>query len=57
VTRIMIEDTTYKRLESIRTEITHIKKKDINYDDVLNELIDLYQENVWGQLGGTTGGG
>lgn len=53
----MIEDTTYKRLESIRTEITHIKKKDINYDDVLNELIDLYQENVWGQLGGTAGGG
>lgn len=53
----MIEDATYKRLESIRAEITHIKKKDINYDDVLNELIDLYQENVWGQLGGTTGGG
>jgi hypothetical protein len=53
----MIEDATYKRLESIRAEITYIKKKDINYDCFLNELIDLYQENVWGQLVGTTGGG
>jgi hypothetical protein len=32
-------------------EIMHYKKQDINYDDVINELIDIYQESRWGHIG------
>lgn len=38
-------------------DVMHYKKKDVNYDDILNELIDVYQENVGGSIGGTIGGG
>ena len=54
---INIEETTYKRLTSILKEIMHEKRRDINYDDVLNEIIDVYQENRWSHLGAGAGGG
>lgn len=38
-------------------DVMDYKKKDVNYDDILNELIDVYQENVGGSIGGTVGGG
>jgi DNA-directed RNA polymerase delta subunit len=54
---LRIEEITYKRLTSVLQEVMHYKKKDVNYDDILNELIDVYQENVGGSIGGTIGGG
>jgi hypothetical protein len=54
---LRIEEITYKRLTSVLQDVTHYKKKDVNYDDILNELIDVYQENVGGSIGGTIGGG
>jgi DNA-directed RNA polymerase delta subunit len=54
---INIEETTYKRLTSILKEIMHEKRRDINYDDVLNEIIDVYQENSWSHFGAGAGGG
>jgi DNA-directed RNA polymerase delta subunit len=54
---IRIEEITYKRLTSVLEDVMHYKKKDVNYDDILNELIDVYQENVGGSIGGTVGGG
>jgi hypothetical protein len=54
---INIEETTYKRLTSILKEIMHEKRRDINYDDVLNEIIDVYQENSWSHFGAGDGGG
>ncbi|MFY9795485.1 MAG: hypothetical protein WA323_25715 [Candidatus Nitrosopolaris sp.] len=53
----MIEDDTYKRLTSVMNDVMHYRKKNVNYDDILNELIDVYQESVWGSIGGTVGGG
>jgi DNA-directed RNA polymerase delta subunit len=54
---LRIEEITYKRLTSVLEDVMHYKKKDVNYDDILNELIDVYQENVGGSIGGTIGGG
>ena len=54
---LRIEEITYKRLTSVLEDVMHYKKKDVNYDDLLNELIDVYQENVGGSIGGTVGGG
>jgi len=54
---LRIEEITYKRLTSVLQDVMHSKKKDVNYDDILNELIDVYQENVGGSIGGTIGGG
>ena len=54
---LRIEEITYKRLTSVLQDVTHYKKKDVNYDDILNELIDVYQENAGGSIGGTIGGG
>jgi DNA-directed RNA polymerase delta subunit len=54
---LRIEEITYKRLTSVLQDVMHYKKKDVNYDDILNELIDVYQENIGGSIGGTVGGG
>ena len=52
-----IEDQTYKRLTFMLEQIMHDKKRDVNYDDIINELIDAYQENTWGHIGAEAGGG
>lgn len=54
---INIEETTYKRLTSLLKEIMHEKRRDVNYDDVINELIDTYQQNNWAHFGAAAGGG
>jgi DNA-directed RNA polymerase delta subunit len=54
---LRIEENTYRRLTSVMYDVMHFRKKDVNYDDILNELIDVYQESVWGSIGGTIGGG
>jgi hypothetical protein len=54
---IEIQDHTYSRLSAILDEITHLKRKDITLDDVINELIDIYQDNSWSQSGAGAGGG
>ena len=38
-------------------ETMHISKRDVSYDDLVNELIDVYQEHNWGAIGGGAGGG
>ena len=52
-----IEEYTYKRLTSVVKEIMHEKRRDVNYDDVINELIDIYQQNSWDHFGAAAGGG
>ena len=54
---ILIEDLTFKRLSSVLTETMHLSKRDLTYDDLVNELIDVYQEHNWGAIGGGAGGG
>lgn len=54
---LKLEDYTYKRLSSVLEEVMHSRRKDLNFDDLLNELIDIYQESMWGSIGGQIGGG
>ena len=52
-----IDEQTYKRLTSVLEEVMHFKRRDINYDDIINELIDIYQESKWGHIGSDVAGG
>ena len=52
-----IDEQTYRRLTSVLEEVMHSKRRDINYDDIINELIDVYQESRWGHIGSDVGGG
>jgi hypothetical protein len=54
---INIDEQTYRRLTSILEEVMHFKRRDINYDDIINELIDVYQESKWGHIGSDVAGG
>lgn len=54
---LTIDERTFKRFTSAMEELMHYKKKDIDYNDFLNELIDVYEESLWGNIGGTVGGG
>lgn len=50
-----IDEQTYRRLVSIMKDMMDAEKRNINYDDVINELIDVYQERV--ALSGENTGG
>lgn len=54
---IDVNDTTYKRLSTVRVDLMDSKKKDLDYDDVINHLIDTYQDGLWGHLGAEASGG
>ena len=54
---VNMEEYTYNRLTSVLKEIMHEKRQDVNYDDVINELIDTYQQNNWAHFGAAAGGG
>lgn len=54
---IKIDDTTYKRLNSLLADFLELKKQDLDMNDLLNELIDNYQETMWGIIGANAGGG
>jgi K+/H+ antiporter YhaU regulatory subunit KhtT len=52
---LSIDEQTYRRLASIMNELMHTEKRNINYDDVINELIDVYQDRL--ALSGENAGG
>jgi hypothetical protein len=54
---LQIDDITYKRLQSLFDEFVSAKKQDLDINDLLNDLIDNYQESQWGTLGAGAGGG
>jgi len=54
---LSVQESTYKRLDSLMKELMHDRNRDLNYDDVINELIDSYQENNWTHFGAGAGGG
>jgi predicted CopG family antitoxin len=43
---LSIDDQTYKRLTSIMNDIMHSKMRDVSYDDIINELINVYQDSL-----------
>jgi hypothetical protein len=38
-------------------DIMQGKKRNMTYDDVINELIDVFQDNSWINTGASSGGG
>jgi predicted CopG family antitoxin len=52
---LSIDDQTYRRLESIMNDIMHTEKRNLSYDDVINQLIDMYQDRL--ALSGENAGG
>lgn len=54
---LQIDDITYKRLQSLLDEFISVKQQDLDMNDLLNELIDNYQESHWGAIGAGAGGG
>jgi hypothetical protein len=54
---LKIDEITYRRLNSLLTDFLELKKQDLDMNDLLNELIDNYQEVTWGTIGANAGGG
>ena len=52
---LSIDDQTHKRLTSTMIDMMHGRRRDVNYDDVINELIDVYQDSF--RLSGENSGG
>lgn len=52
---LSIDGPTYARLASIMNDIMHTQKRNISYDDVINELIDVYEDRL--ALSGENAGG
>jgi hypothetical protein len=55
--RIDLQEHTYLRLVAVLDELAHYKTRDMTFDDVINDLIDVYQENSWTHFGAGAGGG
>ncbi|HET8857182.1 MAG TPA: hypothetical protein VFM28_06620 [Nitrososphaeraceae archaeon] len=45
-----IEESTFKRFDALLIDLMEKRKRNMNYDDLLNELIDSYQQNRWDQF-------
>jgi hypothetical protein len=52
---LSIDEQTYRRLASIMNDMMHTENRNISYDDVINELIDMYQDHL--ALSGENAGG
>ena len=52
---LSVDEQTYRRLTSIMSDMMHAKKHNVNYDDVINELIDVYQDSL--RFSGENAGG
>ena len=50
-----IDEQTYRRLASIINDMMHTEKRNISYDEAINELIDVYQDRL--ALSGDNAGG
>ena len=50
-----IDEQTYRRLASIMNDKMHTEKRDLSYGDVINELIDVYEDRL--ALSGENAGG
>jgi hypothetical protein len=47
VANLSINDFTYTRFNSLLGDLQDKRKKNIDSDDLLNELIDNFQQNNW----------
>ena len=50
VTDLEVNENTFKRFDTLLIDLMEKRKKNMDYDDLLNELIDNYQQNNWDQF-------
>lgn len=50
VTKLEVNENTFKRFDTLLIDLMEKRKKNMDYDDLLNELIDNYQQNNWDQF-------
>lgn len=43
---LTLDDQTYTRLSSIMSDMMHAKGHDVDYGDVINELINVYHDSI-----------
>lgn len=43
---LTVDDHTYRRLESIMNDVMHERKRDVDHSDVINMLINVYQDSL-----------
>jgi hypothetical protein len=46
VKTLTLDDHTYKRLEAVMNDMMHEKKRDVDYGDVINMLINTYHDSL-----------
>ncbi len=52
---LSIDEQTFRRLISTMNDMVYAEKRNLSYDDVINQLIDIYQERL--ALNGENAGG
>jgi hypothetical protein len=52
-----LDELTCKRLSMLKLDLMQEKKCKLNCDDVINYLIDCFQEQKWGHFGAEAAGG
>ena len=50
VTELEVNENTFKRFDTLLIDLMEKRKRNMDYDDLLNELIDNYQQNNWDQF-------
>jgi hypothetical protein len=50
VTELEVNENTLKRFDTLLIDLMEKRERNMDYDDLLNELIDNYQQNNWDQF-------
>lgn len=47
VANLAVNEFTFRRFNALLSDLMDKRKRNMDYDDLLNELIDNYQQNNW----------
>ena len=50
VANLSVRDNTLRRFNTLLNDLMDKRKKNMDSDDLLNELIDYYEQNNWDQF-------
>ena len=44
---LVLDEFTFRRINTLLSDIMDKRKRNMDYNDLVNELIDNYQQNNW----------
>jgi hypothetical protein len=50
VANLSLRDNTFRRFNTLLNDLMEKRKKNMDSDDLINELIDNYEQNNWDQF-------